>query len=445
MENEKLKELIIEHKERFLSRRDLIHRELQEAIKAYLPQREIIILTGVRRCGKSSLMRLVCSDLLETQSVPESNVLYMNFEDERFASFTVNDFESLYETFIQLENPSGRKYLFLDEIQNIPGWERWLNRLYEFEDIKIFITGSNASLLDSEIATALTGRNRQIVVWPFSFREFLTLRGSLYEKKRKYQREKKAEIKRLFTEYSALGGFPEVLKTGDVTLLEQYYRDILYRDVIARYTIKNIREIKELALYLASNPATIHSYKNLMNVIGGRSINTVKNYISALNDVYLFFFMDLFDFSVKRQIYNPSKIYSVDTALTGAISFNFSKNKGHLYENMVFIELKRRNKDIYYGRSRKGKEADFIIKEGLRIAEVIQVCVSLADQKTSQRELQAMMEVCNEVDKGQHASHASKMRLTIITEDEEGAINTERGDVSVIPIWKWLIEQEKAE
>jgi len=226
-------------------------------------------------------MKLVCDDLLSREDVLENNILYLNFEDERFVPFTVQDFEPLYETFIEMENPQGRIYLFLDEIQNISGWEKWLNRLYEFENVKIFVTGSNASLLSSEISTALTGRNRQIVTWPFSLREFLTMKGVIIDAKSLYKRQKKVEIKRLFREYLELGGFPEVLKIGDTTLLEQYYKDIIYRDVIARYGIKNIKEIKELTLFLASNPGTIQSYKNMQKIIGVRSLNTVKNYLEA--------------------------------------------------------------------------------------------------------------------------------------------------------------------
>ena len=143
MEKEKLKELIIGHKEKFLSRKGLIRREIQDKIANYIPQREILIITGVRRSGKSSLMRLICEDLIDDEDVLENNILYLNFEDERFVPFMVHDFEALYEIFLELENPQGRKYLFLDEIQNISGWEKWLNRLYEFENVKIFVTGSN--------------------------------------------------------------------------------------------------------------------------------------------------------------------------------------------------------------------------------------------------------------------------------------------------------------
>ena len=429
MEKEKLKELIIEHKERFLSRKGLVGREIQKEIEKYIPQREIVIITGVRRSGKSSLMRLICDDVIKKEGVPESNILYLNFEDERFVTFSVQDFEPLYETFIELENPEGRKYLFLDEIQSINEWERWLNRLYEFEDVKVFVTGSNAAILSSEISGALTGRNRQIVNWPFSFREFMEMNGCSVDARSFYHKQKKVEAKRLFRKYLDLGGFPEVLKTGDPTILEQYYKDILYRDIIARYSIKNIKEIKELTLYMATNPGTVQSYQNIQRLIGVKSINTAKNYLGALSDVCLFFSMDLFDYSLKRRIYNPSKYYCIDVAMSNLISFKFSQNIGRLYENVVYLELRRRNKDIYYWKSKRGREVDFVIREGLKITEAIQVCFSLSDEKTKNRELRALSDARAEL---------KTDILTVITDDEEGTVGIEEGEIRIIPLWKWL-------
>jgi predicted AAA+ superfamily ATPase len=438
MESQKLKELVVEHKEKFLARGGFVRRDIQSKIESYLTQREILIVTGVRRSGKSSLLRLICEDLIRGQNVLENNILYLNFEDERFVPFTVEDFEPLYEAYLEIENPQGRQYLFLDEIQNVSGWEKWLNRLYEFENVKIFVTGSNATLLSSEIATALTGRNRQIIIWPFSLREFLTMRGVPIEAKSLYQLRKKMELKRLFREYLELGGFPEVLKIRDATLLEQYYSDILYRDVIARYAIKNIKEIKELTLFLSAHPGTIQSYKNLQKLIEVKSQNTVKNYLEALNAVYLFFYIDLFDYSLKRQIYNPSKVYCIDMALANSISFKFSQNIGHIYENIVFLELMRRNKDVYYWKSGKGKEIDFVIKEGLHVTEAIQVCFSLEDAGTRKRELQALIEAQDEL---------KVENLFVLTDDEEALetiqVSGRQVKIHIIPLWKWLIQPDK--
>lgn len=430
MEKNKLKQLIIEHKDRFLSSENLVKRETQEIIKSYIKQKEIIIITGIRRSGKSSLMRLISNDIIKEYDVPLDNILYLNFEDERFIDFSHNDFEPLYETFIELYHPHGKKYIFLDEIQNIKGWEKWVNRLYEFEDIKIFITGSNATLLSSEIATALTGRNRQLTCYPFSFREFLTLRGYKFNQKDVYLREKKVRIKNLFKEYIELGGFPEVLKNKDNTLLEQYFKDIVYRDVIARYNIRNVKEIRELILFLSSNIGTTHSYKNLKELIDVKSLNTVKNYLEYLENVYLFFCIDLFDFSIKRQIYNPSKIYSIDSALSSSVAFRFSQDSGHIYENFVFVELLRRNKEIFYWKSKRGKEVDFLIKRGLNIEEAVQVSITLAEYKTKQREVDGLLDASREL---------NVKNLLIITEDEEGEEKIGKTKIKVIPLWKWLL------
>jgi len=433
MEKEKLKELIIEHKEKFLKKTELVKREIQKDIAPLLNQREIIIITGIRRGGKSSLMRLISNDLIEKYDILQDNILYLNFEDERFTYFDINDFEQVYEIFLELYHPVGRKYFFLDEIQNVKGWEKWLNRLYEFEDLKIFITGSNATLLSSEIATALTGRNRQLIVYPFSFNEFLSLRNYSITEKDFYLREKRIEIKRLFDEYLKLGGFPEVLKISDNTLLEQYLKDIIYRDVIARYSIRNIKEIKELTLFLASNIGTIQSYNNLREMINVKSLNTIKNYLEMLENVFLFFKIDLFSFSVKKQIYNPSKIYSVDSALSNAIAFKFSENMGHIYENIVFIELQRKNKEVFYWKSKRGREVDFVIKSGLKIDEAIQVCFSFTDKKTRDRELESLLSAKNELNVD---------NLVMITEDEKGEEVIDGATVRIIPLWKWLLQSE---
>ncbi|MBI5194281.1 MAG: ATP-binding protein [Nitrospirae bacterium] len=430
MDKNNLKELIIEHKSKFLAKEGLIKRDIQETLERFLKQKELVLMTGVRRSGKSSLMRLVCDDIIKKFDVPLSNVLYLNFEDERFLDFTIKDFETLYETFIEIENPAGKKYFFLDEIQNINGWEKWVNRLYEFENIKLFITGSNAALLRSEISSALTGRNRQIIVWPFSFKEFLAFKGYLINKKSFHIREERAEIKRIFSEYFESGGFPEVVKINDTSLLEQYFRDIIYRDVIARYSIRNIREIKELTLFLASNIGTVQSYKKLSDLIGVKSVNTVKNYLDALSDVFLFFFIDLFAYSIKQQIYNPSKIFCIDTALCNSISFKFSQNLGHLYENVVFLELMRRNKEIFYWKSPKGREVDFIVKKGLKIETAIQVTVSLSDKRVKDREINALVDASAELKPSQ---------LIILTEDEEGTETTANKEIRILPIWKWVL------
>lgn len=436
MEKHKLKELITHHKDRFLNRSGLFARDLQATVRPYLKQREILAITGVRRGGKSSLMRLICSDLMDYHDVERANILYLNFEDERFSSFTAADFEPLLEAYLELEAPQGKIWLFLDEIQNVPLWEKWLNRLYEFEDIKIFVTGSNATLLDSEISTSLTGRNRRITVWPLSFAEFVRAMRKPDETLNLYLRDECISLKRLFEEYLRSGGFPEVIKTGDSTILEQYYQDILYRDIITRSGIRSTREIKELALFLASNSSCIHSYRSLQSVIGVKSPNTVKNYLQVLADVYLFQLVDLFDYSLKRQIYNPSKVYGIDPALLQSISFTFSRNLGRICENIVFLELKRRGKEIYYWKSIAGKEVDFLIRQGTTITGAIQVSVALEEPATLRRELEGLLAA---------AEQFPTAELTMLTDDDERVIQMQNLEINVIPLWKWLIAPPDAE
>jgi predicted AAA+ superfamily ATPase len=431
MDKNKIKELLIEYKQRFLTTRtDLIRREVQDNIEPFIKFKEVVIITGPRRGGKSSLMKLICDDLIKKDKVPPSNILYLNFEDERFIEFNTVDFAQIFELFLQINKPTGRLYFFLDEIQNVTSWERWVNRLYENENIKIFITGSNASLLSSEISTALTGRNRTVTNFPFSFGEFLTFKNFRLQENDFYQTRKRAVIKGFFQEYLRLGGYPEIIKINDPTLLEQYFKDIIYRDILPRYSIKKIKEIRELCLFLASNLSSIHSYNRLQSLIGVKSINTVKTYLEILEEAFLFFRINLFDYSIKRQIYNPSKIYIIDTALGNSISFKFSENIGHIYENLVFLELKRRNKEIYYWKSKKGKEVDFLIKKGLNIEEAIQVSYNLDYKKTLNREIESLLMAKDEF-KIKH--------LSIITEDEEA--EKEIGDVKIkiIPLWKWLL------
>jgi len=432
MEKHLLKELITQHKLRFLARTGLVPRENQEVVKRFLHQREIVFITGVRRCGKSSLMRLVCDDLLKGDGVSLANILYVNFEDERLAGFKTEDCERLMEAFYELEAPQGKIWLFLDEIQNVPAWEKWLNRLYEFEDTKIFVTGSNMTLLGSDLSTALTGRNRQLVLWPFSFREFLVMKGSMPTEVLQ-NREGRANAARMFDEYLAIGGFPEAVRQGDSGLLEQYWQDILYRDIFPRYGIRNIREIRELTLFLASNCASIHSYKSLLGVMGGKSQMTVRSYLQALHDVFLFFPVDLFDFSLKRQIYNPSKIYGIDTGLLNAVSFSFSRNIGHSMENAAYIELCRRGGEIYYWKSVKGSEVDFVVRGKGVITTAIQVCFSLADNKTRQRELTGLIAAAREL---------KAERLLLLSGEVEEIVREEGCEIRVLPMWKWLLEEQ---
>jgi len=433
MNLETLKYIITNHRERFLSGMDLIPRELLVQAGKFMKSREIIFITGIRRSGKSSLMRLICKQLIDEQSVSRENILFINFEDERFIGFTVSEFDLLFKTYKELEDPKGKVYLFFDEIQQIEGWERWINRLYEFEDVKITITGSNASLLGSEISTVLTGRNRQLYNYPFSFKEFLWQQGLInLETKYLYQEKIQIELKRKYLIYIENGGFPEVIKNNDITLLDQYFKDIIYRDIIARHSIRNIIEMKELALYLISNIGTLTSYDGLKKVISATNTTTIKNFLHILEDTYLIVKLSLFDFSIKKQIYNPNKYYTSDIGFYSALGFRFSENKGHKMENLVCIELLRRNKEIFYWKSSKGFEVDFIIKQGNKPYMAIQVCAELT-KMNEEREIRSLLSAANELQISE---------LIILNEDTDTVITIDCITIKVIPLWKWLLVEE---
>lgn len=430
MEKHILKSLIIIHKERFLAEKRLVQREILLTLTGYLDTREVIFISGIRRSGKSTLMALIAKELLTKWKINRQNILFINFEDERFINFSAEDFEKLYQTYLEVENPSGKKYLFFDEIQNVNGWERWINRLNEFEDVKIFITGSNASLISSSISTSLTGRNRQVQNQTFSFKEYLWLLGLNVEERDLYLPEKIVEIKRAFDNYIKLGGFPEVLKNNDITLAEQYFKDIIHRDVVSRYNIRNVKEIRELSLYLITNSGCLSSYESLRDAIDARNATTIKNYLTILEDVYLIRSLSLYDFSLKRQLYNPDKYYVNDIGFYFAVGFRFSENIGRVLESLVLQHLIRKGSEVYYWKSSRRSEIDFLVSGFENSKKTIQVTYTLT-KNNFERETKGFAEITKQL---------NKIDKFILTYDEETSLQHPTGTITVRPVWKWLLE-----
>ncbi len=256
------------------------------------------------------------------------------------------------------------------------------------------------------------------------------MNGIPIDPKSLYDREKRVQVKRNFDTFIEVGGFPEAAITRDNTILQYYFKDILYRDIIARYSIRNIKEMKELFLYLATNIGNLCSYRNLARAILVNSTNTVKNFLDYLENAYLFFRVGLFDYSLKKQMHNPSKIYCVDTALARSMAFKFSHDTGRVYENIVFVELMRNGKEIYYWKSCNNFEVDFIIREGTRITEIIQVCADISKKETQTRQIRGVLEA---------ASEFNLKKALIITGDFSGETMEEGVDITFIPLWQWLI------
>jgi predicted AAA+ superfamily ATPase len=396
MEKQILKSIITTHKEKFLAIDKLSTRLISHEDEKKLLSKEVVLITGIRRSGKSSLLNLYYHFLSKKNKIDQANILFINFEDERFIDFTVQDFELLYQSYMELYDPKGTKYFFLDEIQSIKGWERWINRIYEFDNIKIFITGSNASLLSSDISNSLTGRNRQIRNHCFSFAEYAILRKLTFDEKSLYSGTQQIKLNRLLHEYINLGGFPEVLKTQDTDIADQYFKDIIYRDIIAKHQIRNIKEIKELALYLISNTGNLNSYANLRKIIGATNTTTIKNYIALLGDVFLIHALPLFDFSIKKQIYNSNKYYVSDIGFYHAVGFSFSPDRGRLLENIILTDLLRLNYQTYYWKSTKGYEVDFLVQKQKNNILAIQVCYHLTNENM-EREVRGLISAKEEL------------------------------------------------
>ncbi len=421
MDKNTIKLVVIEQRKNFEKKVEIISRNVP---RGFSDSRKISVISGIRRSGKSTLLKQISRNF--------DNFYYFNFEDERLLDFQAKDLNTLYEVLLELYGE--QKVFFFDEIQNVYGWEKFARRLFE-DGKKIFITGSNAKLLSSELATTLSGRHLKMELYPFSFAEFLEAEKFLV--KDFYDTQEKSILVRKFNHYLEYGGFPEIVISKNKKELQQLYQDILIKDLIVRFKIRETKTFREIALYFLSNVTAPMSFNNVRKMVGVKSVMTVKNYVDFFEEAYLFFSLFKFDYSIKKQIINNRKVYAVDTGLANAVAFKFSENIGANLENLIFIELKRRDAEVFYFKDKK--ECDFVIRKGLKITEAIQVTRSLADPKTAEREIAGLL------------SAMEKFKLKtglIITESQEdertidGLPAGQAGKkIKIVPAWKWLLKR----
>ena len=413
-----LRQVVINQKKELNIQKETVRREILDKILGFFEDERIIILTGVRRCGKSTLLKQLMQN--------KSGWCYINFEDERLLDFNAKEFETLNEVLIESYGPS--KIYFFDEIQNVEKFETFVRRLQD-QGKKIIITGSNASLLSKEFGTRLTGRYKVFEVYPFSFVEFLSFKNIIFNKDDFYISEKRINLQKLFEEYLNSGGFPEYLKNQDSDYLKTVYENILYKDIIVRYSIKKEKLLKELVNILATNATCKFTYNSLKKTLNLGNAITVKEYISYLGNSYIFFEVLKFSHSLRQQLNSPRKIYLVDQAFNKICGLTFTPNKGRNLENLVYIELKRENKDIYYYSNKN--ECDFLVKKGNKITDAIQVSFAL-DETNMEREINGLIEVMD----------ALKIREgLIITFEQTDEIQIEDKKIRVIPAYRWVIEK----
>ncbi len=423
MDKALLKEIILEQAELLECKEIGIEREILSAIGKYTQAPQAVVVSGIRRAGKSTLLKQIIEKYHKEQGY------YFNFEDERLCDFKAANFNSLLEVFVELFGE--RKVFFLDEIQNVENWELFVRRMCD-RGFKFYITGSNASLLSREIGARLTGRHMPINLSPFSFREFLKFKGFEINKNSLSITAERGKIKRYFNEYLQWGGMPEFLRYKDRDLLKAAYNDILYRDIAARYEIKEVKALRELSLYFLSNPGSLFSYNKLKNSLGMGSVNTIKSYTDFLENSFLIMVNNQFSYSFKKQIVNAKKVYCVDNGILEAVSFQFSLNRGKYLENIVNAELKREGEEIYYYKTRSGFEIDFVIKRGRNVNMLMQVAMSLHKEETRNRELRALKEAAEEL---------KVKNALILTEDAEEDLKENSLEIKVMPVYKWLLER----
>ena len=416
MNKERLQEIVFDQKETFNQKRNLIQRKVN--LDSFIKTSLIVVISGIRRCGKSSLLYLI----KEKMKLQEQDYCYFNFDDERIIP-ALETLDQIYNLHIELF--AKEPVLFLDEIQNVKGWEKFVNRIHE-KGIKIFVSGSNANLLSSEISTSLTGRNKVLELFPFSFSEFLLFIGEDYNLE-KLTSKRKALLLNSFYQYLEFGGFPLVVKEKDMEIINGYFQDILYRDIISRFKLSQIDEIKQIGLYFASNIGKIFSYATLQKISGVKSTSSIKDYLSYYEQSYLFFYLKKFDYSVKKQIMNPKKVYTIDPAISNRLGFRFSENRGRILENLIFTELRRRGKEVFYHSGKN--ECDFLIKKGFQITEAIQVSWSI-DKINIQREIKGLEEAIKAYDLSTG---------TLITAEPENTELVTDKTIKVVPAWKWLL------
>jgi len=396
----------------------------------------MITISGPRRAGKTYLCFQMMRELF-AKGVPEENVLYLNFEDERALGAEAKDLEKLLETFYELSEPDETHeiYLFLDEIQNIRDWDVWARKTHDLrKNVRMVLTGSSSKLLSREISTKLRGRVLNVTLLPLSFREYLEWNNINYDIKTALFSKSKIQVKRAFSKYLKEGGYPvlHVSELPDDKILQEYYQSMMFRDIVERHNVIEIKKLRILADLLFKSVAKELSYNKLANKLNslGYSVskNTIIDYISHFEEAYLFFQNIKYEYSVAKQLGSIKKLYCIDNGLLNAVSFRFSDDCGSLLENLVFIELKRRGKEIYYFR--KDAECDFLISEKGRVSEAIQVTEELSDEN-EKRELKGLLSAMGE--------HDISKGMLLVNEDHEEKRDIQGKKIAIMPVWKWLL------
>jgi len=408
-----------------------IKRTLFSQIIKWIDRKEIISILGVRRSGKTTLLFGIIDFLINKKGIDSKNIFFIKADDDRIEKKEL--INKVMDEYYKWKNPQNKVYIFIDEIHEIPNWQKVLKRIYDLEhkNKKIFISGSNASLLKEELSYLLTGRFAYFELFPFSFNEFL-LAHRLTIRKESDVIKQKHTLRNLLTKYIEFGGFPEIVLENDEErkeeLLRFYFESILYRDVVKRNNIRNVEKLDRLVKWYLQNISSYAKYEKLGRFCG-LSTDTIGEYTRYLEDAYLIFKINILAFSLKKQLINPKKIYCVDTGIRRIMGFMFSEDAGRMYENIVFTHLKRNHQEIYYWKGKS--ECDFLVKKGKKIEQIIQVTYEI--KESIDREVKGIIEALE------------RFNITngvIITQDYEAQENKNGKKINFIPLWKWLLDKK---
>lgn len=394
-----------------------LSRHSKYAFDELLSNKQIKLITGPRRSGKSTQALLMLQG---------RNFAYLNFDDNALLSRWN---EEVVMAMLDDVYP-GYAYLMLDEVQNLDNWDLWVSKLYR-NGVNMVITGSNAKLLSSEMATVLTGRYIQVEMLPFSLAEVFEWNGMDLGS---VSDEDSVRALRMMDDYLRNGGYPETVEARSITqsYLSTLFDSIVWKDVAKRHRVRKANDLNDLAMYLVSNFCNPLSYNTVVSDLGFASVATTQKFMGYLNESYLFFYLSRYNNKLKLMKNSPQKVYLVDNGFVSAKAFSLSDNLGRLLENQVFVELLRRGYDtersLFYYRSRNDREVDFVTRDGNRIESLIQVCYDLSSPKTEKREVDSLVECAGEL---------RCDRLVIVTWDEERIIEKDGYRIEVVPLMKW--------
>lgn len=392
--------------------------------KINLRTKEVIDIIGPRRSGKSSVMKIMAQKLKN-----KGNYLYINFEDPYFINhnspYILEELIETYKEYFQ----KNLIYVFFDEVQNIISWEKTVRKLRDSGQYKIFVSGSSSKLMNAELSSLLSGRHISYRLMPLSYKEYLDFQGIKIESKKDIILKEKMLL-RHFNDYLKWGGFPAVVLSKNQELLKQYYLDIIQKDIVKRYDVREKEILEKMGIYLLTNSAKIISVsatKNLYNI----SHELSSTYLEYFKESFLIFDVPQFSYSIKTQQKALKKIYAVDTGLVNTVSFHFSEDKGRMLETSVYLALKQLDKEIFYYKTSSGREVDFFIKENIVNKQFIQVAWNIEDELTKKRETESLLEAMEEekINNGIILTHNTREKILV-----------KGKHIYMKPVYQWLLE-----